>query len=77
MNYFKDTSAEQKLRDERFRLLDLSDWTQVADAPLTDSKKNEWQTYRQALRDLPANSKPKKDKNYVLTSVDWPTPPEK
>ena len=31
-----------------------SDWTQVPDSPLSDSKKREWQTYRQALRDMPS-----------------------
>ena len=29
-----------------------SDWTQVPDAPLSDEKKAEWATYRQALRDV-------------------------
>ena len=35
-------------------LLRESDWTQFTDSPLTDSKKTEWKTYRQSLRDLPA-----------------------
>ena len=35
-------------------MLDSSDWTQTIDSPLTDTKKLEWQTYRQELRDLPA-----------------------
>ena len=39
--YFDNTSAEQQLRDERFRLLDLTDWTQTNDAPLSDEKKEE------------------------------------
>ena len=30
-----------------------SDWTQLPDSPLSDSKKAEWATYRQALRDIP------------------------
>ena len=30
-----------------------SDWTQLPDCPLSDSKKAEWATYRQALRDIP------------------------
>jgi len=29
------------------------DWTQLADAVLTDSEKIAWATYRQALRDIP------------------------
>ncbi|MEC8254684.1 MAG: phage tail assembly chaperone [SAR324 cluster bacterium] len=48
-----ETIAElRKLRDN---LLNLSDWTQVTDSPLADSKKAEWATYRQTLRDLPSN----------------------
>ena len=41
------------VRAERDRLLADSDWTQVADAPLTTAQKTAWKTYRQALRDLP------------------------
>lgn len=41
------------LRSERNSLLLQSDWTQLADAPLTDVKKQEWAAYRQQLRDLP------------------------
>ena len=42
------------LRHYRDTLLRESDWTQFTDSPLTDSKKSEWKTYRQSLRDLPA-----------------------
>ena len=42
------------LRHYRDTLLRESDWTQFTDSPLTDSKKDEWKTYRQKLRDLPA-----------------------
>ncbi len=42
------------LRHYRDTLLRESDWTQFTDSPLTDSKKTEWKTYRQSLRDLPA-----------------------
>jgi len=41
------------LRAERDAKLAASDWTQVADAPVD---KAAWATYRQALRDLPANT---------------------
>ena len=61
----------QILRDARDSLLKDSDWTQTADSPLSDSKKAEWVTYRQALRDLPAN-------NSSATSFDdvtFPTEP--
>ena len=48
--------AENNLRifrSERDRLLNKCDWTQVSDSPLSESKKKEWQTYRQDLRDMP------------------------
>ena len=40
------------MRERRRLLLIESDWTVGADSPLSDSKKTEWQTYRQALRDV-------------------------
>ena len=63
------------LREERFRLLSECDWTQGADVP--NSIKTAWQTYRQALRDLPATASPKLDSinELDLTSVTWPTEP--
>ena len=63
------------LREERFRLLSECDWTQGEDVP--NSIKTAWQTYRQALRDLPASASPKLDSNHDLdlTSVTWPTEP--
>ena len=51
------------VRIERNTLLTESDWTQMSDSPLTDSKKTEWATYRQSLRDLPSN-------NSSATSID-------
>ena len=44
------------LRKRRDGLLAASDWTQIADAPLTEVQKADWTNYRQALRDLPANT---------------------
>lgn len=41
-----------ELRMWRDRLLAESDWTQMPDSPLTDSKKTEWSIYRQSLRDI-------------------------
>lgn len=72
------------LRGRRTMLLGESDWTQFADSPLTDSKKSEWATYRQQLRDLPANNpNPKWQKNSegeedntLLPDINWPTKPE-
>jgi hypothetical protein len=45
-----------RVRQERRRLLKFSDWTQLPDNPLEQSKRDEWKTYRQALRDLPSQS---------------------
>ena len=47
------TDWEAAFKRYRNSLLTDSDWTQVADNKLSDAKKTEWQTYRQALRDLP------------------------
>lgn len=60
------------MRERRRLLLIESDWTVGADSPLSDSKKTEWQTYRQALRDIPASYSSLSDKD----SVTWPTKPE-
>ena len=57
------------VRATRNGLLAACDWTQGADSPLTDGKKAEWATYRQELRDYPAQS----DK--VSTLPAWPTEP--
>ena len=62
---------DEYIRDLRTKLLKASDWTQGQDSPLSDSKKTEWQTYRQQLRDWPSTN--------TATTVDtvvWPTQPE-
>lgn len=41
------------VRRKRNKILSQSDWTQLADAPLTQEQKNAWVAYRQALRDVP------------------------
>ena len=46
------------MRHWRDILLAQSDWTQLPDSPLTDAKKTEWATYRQALRDFPSTWEP-------------------
>jgi hypothetical protein len=43
------------VRAQRNQLLTQSDWTQLADAPLSPEQRNAWATYRQALRDLPSS----------------------
>ena len=59
------------VRQERDLRLRNCDWTQVADTALTDSKKAEWVTYRQALRDVPANNTSASN----FEGVTWPTEP--
>ena len=59
------------IRAKRDRLLTESDWTQAADSPLTASKKTKWATYRQELRDLPAEQSSKTK----LSDITWPTKP--
>lgn len=56
------------LRDERDRRLTVCDWTQLADSPLSSEQKATWAVYRQALRDIPANTS---DPEQVV----WPTQP--
>lgn len=53
------------LRKERDYLLSECDWTQVPDVPVDSAA---WATYRQQLRDLPANTTDPRD-------VVWPEPP--
>ena len=47
-----------RMRLERDSMLEQSDWTQFVDSPLSDSKKAEWATYRQQLRDFPSTWTP-------------------
>ena len=51
--------AEKHFRQIRNVKLARSDWTQANDSPLSDEKKKEWATYRQALRDLTKTVTPK------------------
>ena len=57
-----------QLRIERNRLLQQSDWVALADAHLSQDKKDAWFTYRQSLRDLPENATDP-------TQVTWPVSP--
>jgi len=67
-----DTAAlEAEMRSLRDYKLAKSDWTQFNDSPLSDSDKADWVTYRQALRDVPANNQDIES----LDDVSWPTPP--
>ena len=54
-----------------FLLMD-SDWTQLGDAPISAEDKTKWQTYRQRLRDIPADQK-----DTAANSVVFPMTPTK
>jgi hypothetical protein len=56
------------IRNARRPLLEESDWTHLADAPLTKAKKDKWKTYRQSLRDITKQADP--------NNIDWPIAPE-
>ena len=71
-NPTNDQIAMQFVRNLRNNLIRDTDWMSGTDVNMTD----EWRTYRQALRDLPANSTPSLDENNELTGVTWPTKPE-
>jgi hypothetical protein len=61
----KDAEQAKAVRADRNRRLADSDWTQLADAPVD---KTAWATYRQALRDVPAQSG-------FPWNVQWPDTP--
>ena len=60
------------LRQQRTIKLVLSDWTQMADSPLTDEKKAEWAIYRQSLRDITEDVSDSLD---TLENFGWPIQP--
>ena len=49
----RTTYSYANLRSERNEMLMRSDWTQLPNSGLSEAKVAEWETYRQALRDLP------------------------
>jgi hypothetical protein len=55
-----------RVREERNALLADSDWTQMPDAPVDQVA---WATYRQALRDVPAQ-------DGFPENIVWPVAPE-
>ena len=64
------------LRNERLFKIMETDKYGLADYPFSsDTKKQEWLAYRQALRDLPNNQTPQLDSDGMLTNVIWPTEP--
>lgn len=64
-----EEQQEMQVRAARNSLLDLCDWTQLPDAPLTEEQKQAWAEYRQALRDVPEQAG-------FPENVVWPSTPE-
>jgi hypothetical protein len=62
------TMAVSDVTLKRQKLLYASDWTQIPNGPLTSAQQSAWATYRQELRDIPAQS------GYPFNVI-WPTPP--
>jgi len=66
----EDERKEQEVRAKRDWELTKTDWTVLADSPLTDVQISEMTTYRQALRDITDHA------NFpYLDDADWPTKP--
>ena len=63
----KDAEQAKNMRDQRGTKLSETDWTQGKDIP--DNISSAWATYRQALRDVPAQAG-------FPWDVQWPTQPE-
>lgn len=57
------------VKRKRNQLLELSDWTQLTDSPLSSEVKTAWVTYRQQLRDIP-------QQGVEPENVIWPSRPE-
>ena len=72
----KADTAMEMIRIERNQKLKNTDWSQGADVP--DSLKTAYTTYRQELRDMPANNSSATivDNKMTLANVTWPIEPE-
>ncbi len=68
-----DAEPMRLLRQRRTQMLSESDWMANSDVTMTSA----WKTYRQALRDITKDAKPKLDSNGGLdeSSVKFPTKP--
>ena len=67
---FEAGAADRQLdevRADRDQRLAACDWTQLPDAPLSNTETADWGSYRQALRDITTQSDP--------FNIQWPTPP--
>lgn len=63
-----EIQASNDVRSFRNRLLAQTDWTQVADCPLTNDQKKQWTSYREKLRNIT-------NQEGFPSKVLWPNPP--
>ena len=69
INVVKPVQKFKELRRDRNQLLNDTDYIFGSDTPdMSDDKKNEWRSFRQDLRDLPANTSDP-------FNITWPTKP--
>jgi len=68
---FNSTGFWAKVRADRDYMLNETDYIMMADSTFTAEKKAEWATYRQAVRDVPANNSSVTDYDDIV----WPTAP--
>jgi hypothetical protein len=76
LHKLQNADAIKKFREERNALLDKSDKYMTLDYPhCLETDIQNWNDYRQALRDLPRTARPTLDADGNLKDVVWPTPP--
>lgn len=67
---FLSSAFDYAVRYARNQLLFASDWTQLPDAPLTAEQKEQWNLYRQELRDFMEIYE-----GTHMEQIVWPLPP--
>ncbi len=63
-----DYAVGADVRRKRDTLIAACDWTQIPDAPLSATQRAAWATYRQALRNVPAQAG-------FPAAINWPIKP--
>ena len=63
----KDGEGWMVVSGERKCKLESCYWTVLPDVPMSSEKRTEWETYRQALRDITSQADP--------FNINWPIPP--
>lgn len=78
LDEIRQTKALEQLRIERNKRLADCDWAGMTDYPFaSEEQRQAWLDYRQALRDLPANSPNVTiNESGALVGVAWPQTPQ-